>query len=165
MLPNFNVHFSWGIVAIAIFSALLCTCTVTLVVAYREFRTTPATLMRPKAPKKGKRIFLEKVPFVWNRLNFTSKVTARNILRYKSRFIMTILGVAGCTALILAAYGLKDSISVVVPRQYGEIFTFDSMMNLKYEGTLPEKSNIKAILNQDKDFESNILVDQRIMKD
>lgn len=164
MLPNFNVHFSWGIVAIAIFSALLCTCTVTLVVAYREFRTTPATLMRPKAPKKGKRIFLEKVPFVWNRLNFTSKVTARNILRYKSRFIMTILGVAGCTALILAAYGLKDSISVVVPRQYGEIFTFDSMMNLKYEGTLPEKSNIKAILNQDKDFESNILVDQRIMK-
>ena len=74
------------------------------------------------------------------------------------------MGVAGCTALILAAYGLKDSISVVVPRQYGEIFTFDSMMNLKYEGTLPEKSNIKAILNQDKDFESNILVDQRIMK-
>lgn len=138
-LPIFAVKISIPVIIIAIVCALLCTCTVAYIVAYRELKLNPATLMRPKAPKQGKRILLEKIPFIWNKMNFSSKVTTRNLFRYKARFIMTVLGVAGCTALILAAYGLKDSISVVVPKQYGEIFNYDTMMNLKYEGTLNEK--------------------------
>ena len=76
---------------------------------------------------------------------------------------MTVLGVAGCTALILAAYGLKDSISVVVPKQYGEIFNYDTMMNLKYEGTLNEKKNLKDAINIDKRIKSSMMIKQTLM--
>ena len=96
-------------------------------------------------------------------MNFSSKVTTRNLFRYKARFIMTVLGVAGCTALILAAYGLKDSISVVVPKQYGEIFNYDTMMNLKYEGTLNEKKNLKDAINIDKRIKSSMMIKQTLM--
>ena len=74
--------------------------------------------MRPKAPKPGKIVFLEKIPFIWSKLNFTKKVTARNIFRYKKRFLMTIIGVAGSTALILAGFGLRHAIGMMMPVQY-----------------------------------------------
>lgn len=162
-LPIFAVKISIPVIIIAIVCALLCTCTVAYIVAYRELKLNPATLMRPKAPKQGKRILLEKIPFIWNKMNFSSKVTTRNLFRYKARFIMTVLGVAGCTALILAAYGLKDSISVVVPKQYGEIFNYDTMMNLKYEGTLNEKKNLKDAINIDKRIKSSMMIKQTLM--
>ena len=162
-LSIFAVKISIPVIIIAVVCALLCTCTVAYLVAYRELKLNPATLMRPKAPKQGKRIFLEKIPFIWNKMNFSSKVTTRNIFRYKARFIMTVLGVAGCTALILAAYGLKDSISVVVPKQYGEIFTYDTMMNLKYEGTLDEKKSLKDSIDIDKRVKSSMMIKQSLM--
>ena len=162
-LPIFAVKISIPVIIIAVVCALLCTCTVAYLVAYRELKLNPATLMRPKAPKQGKRILLEKIPFIWNKMNFSSKVTTRNIFRYKARFIMTVLGVAGCTALILAAYGLKDSISVVVPKQYGEIFTYDTMMNLKYEGTLDEKKSLKDSIDIDKRVKSSMMIKQSLM--
>ena len=96
-------------------------------------------------------------------MNFSSKVTTRNLFRYKARFIMTVLVVAGCTALILAAYGLKDSISVVVPKQYGEIFNYDTMMSLKYEGTLNEKKNLKDAINIDKRIKSSMMIKQTLI--
>lgn len=163
MLPAFHVDFSWLVVLVALVGALLCTSTVAVFVAARELKGEPATLMRPKAPKNGKHILLEKIPFIWKRLNFTSKVTVRNIIRYKARFIMTVLGIAGCTALILAAYGLKDSISVVVPKQYGEIYTFDSMLTLKYDGQLSEMKDLKESLEKDNSFASNMFIQQTIM--
>ena len=89
------------------------------------FRQEPAELMRPKAPKPGKRIFLEKVPFVWRRFGFINKVTARNIFRYKKRFFMSLFGVAGCTALVLTAFGLRDSVGSVALFQFGDIFAHD----------------------------------------
>lgn len=162
-LPIFAIKISIPVIIIAIVCALLCTCTVAYIVAYRELKLNPATLMRPKAPKQGKRILLEKIPFIWNKMNFSSKVTTRNLFRYKARFIMTVLGVAGCTALILAAYGLKDSISVVVPKQYGEIFNYDTMMNLKYEGTLNEKKSLKDAINIDKRIKSSMMIKQTLM--
>lgn len=161
-IPYFSIKVSIPIIIIAIIVALLSTCTVAYIVANNELKLNPATLMRPKAPKQGKRILLEKIPFIWKRMNFSSKVTTRNIFRYKARFIMTVLGVAGCTALILAAYGLKDSISVVVPKQYGQIFTYDTMMNLKYEGTMDEKQNLESVIKSDNRIKSNLMVKQSI---
>lgn len=86
----------------------------------REMKSCPSQLMRPKAPKAGKRIFLEKIPFIWKRMNFTSKVTARNIFRNKKRFIMTLIGIAGCSALLLTGFGLSDSIDAIITTQYGK---------------------------------------------
>lgn len=85
-----------------------------------ELVTVPAVLMRPKPPKAGKRVFLERITFIWKRLNFTSKVTVRNLFRNGKRFAVTVIGIAGCTALILASFGLKDSIGGVVDNQYGD---------------------------------------------
>jgi len=85
----------------------------------------PAELIRPKAPKPGRRVILERIPFIWNRLSFLRKVSIRNILRYKKRFLMTVLGVAGCTSLIVTALGIKDSISNIVNDQYDTITTYD----------------------------------------
>ena len=90
-----------------------------------ELRETPSVLMRPRSPKNGKRIILERVPFIWNKLSFTSKVTVRNIFRYKKRFLMTVLGISGCTALIVTGFGVKDSIEMIVTGQYGRLFKYD----------------------------------------
>ena len=84
-----------------------------------EVREVPATLMLPKAPKAGKRILLERVTPIWSRMKFTSKVTARNLFRYKKRFLMTVVGIAGCTALLVTGFGVRDSVSDIVGLQYG----------------------------------------------
>ena len=155
-LPIFKVKYSVVVIIISIVGALLSTCTVAFIVAYEELKINPAVLMRPKAPKQGKRILLERVSFIWKRLSFSSKVTIRNLLRYKARLAMTVLGVAGCTALILSAYGLRDSISVVVSNQYGNIFKYDSVISLKKEGVLSEKEALLEVLEKDKSVTSDI---------
>ena len=98
--------------------------------------------MRPKAPKEGKRIFLERISFIWKRMNFTEKVTARNIFRYKKRFFMTVIGISGCTALLLAGFGIKDSISTIASKQFGEIIKYDSQVSIDKEATLTEKEDL-----------------------
>lgn len=101
---------------------------------YKELVETPALLMRPKAPKAGKKILLERIPWLWSRCSFTQKVTARNLFRYKKRFFMTVIGISGCTALLVAGYGIQDSISTVVNKQYGDILKYDVSANMK-DGT------------------------------
>ncbi len=96
----------------------------TLWACYSEYRAAPAALMQPKAPAAGKRIWLEHLPFIWNRMSFTHKVTCRNLFRYKKRFFMTVIGVAGCSALLLTGFGLHDSINDIVDKQYGEIYKY-----------------------------------------
>ena len=162
-LPHFYVKLDFLVIIIAILGALLSTCSVAYIVTSKELILNAATLMRPKAPKKGKRILLENIPFIWKKINFSAKVTIRNILRYKARFIMTVLGVAGCTALILAAFGLKDSISGIISKQYGEIFKYDAMIKLKSDGTLKEKESLLDNLNLDKRFKSTMIINQTIM--
>ncbi|MDM8300799.1 FtsX-like permease family protein [Collinsella tanakaei] len=92
-----------------------------------EVRRTPAELMRPKAPKSGSRIFLERIPAIWHRLSFLNKVTARNLFRYKRRFFMTVAGILGCTALIVCGFAIKDSVAELVPEQYERIARYDIM--------------------------------------
>lgn len=100
--------------------SLATTLIASVIAAVRELKVNPAALMRPKAPKPGKRVLLEKIGFIWNRMSFTSKVTVRNLFRKKSRFIMTVLGIGGCTALILASIGFYSSINDIMKMQYDE---------------------------------------------
>ena len=108
-----------------------CIAGATLYAILKELKDTPAILMRPKAPKMGKRVLLERIPFIWKHLSFSRKVTVRNIFRYKKRFLMTIIGILGCTSLILAGFGLKDSISSLMPLQYEHVFDYDMQITLK----------------------------------
>ena len=111
---------------------------VTAVVAGRTLREAPSQLMRPKAPKNARKVFLEKIPVLWKRLSFTGKITARNLIRYKVRFFMTVIGVAGCTALLVVGWGIKDSIKDVVAIQFGELYNYNFVVNLENDRALSD---------------------------
>ena len=110
---------------------------VTLLVTWyccaKELKCAPAELIRPKAPEAGKRILLERIPVVWNDMSFMQKVSARNIMRYKKRIFMMLLGIGGCTALVLTALGLNDTIQNVVTRQYDDIILYDYEITMAYD--------------------------------
>ena len=91
---------------------------------------TPANLMRPRAPKAGRRVLLERVGFVWKRLTFTWKVTMRNLFRYQRRFWMTVIGIGGCTALIVTGFGLHESIFSILNEQFDHVFRYDALLGL-----------------------------------
>ncbi|MBR5441511.1 MAG: FtsX-like permease family protein [Clostridia bacterium] len=136
----------------------------TILAAYlacrKELKDVPAVLMRPKPPKAGKRVFLEKVTFIWSRLSFTGKVTVRNLFRNKKRFAVTVLGIAGCTALLLAACGLRDAVSGVIDNQYGEgtgVAQYDLQVVLKDGQTSFADSSIVAEISQLDNVEASML--------
>ena len=128
-LPAFTYHLDvvYAVGAVALFAAGIVGATVATCVG--ELREDPASLMRPKAPKAGSRIFLERVTPVWKRLSFLNKVTARNIFRYKRRFFMTVFGIAGCVALLICGFGIRDTVISLSDRQYGEagVLRYDLM--------------------------------------
>ena len=115
---------------VASLAAIICTVGATLFACYKELRAVPAQLMRPEAPKTGKRTLLEHVGFIWERLNFGQKAAMRNLFRYKKRFFMTIFGVGGCMALLLVGLGIRDSVSAMADNQYGEILKYDSVVSV-----------------------------------
>lgn len=119
-LPNLIYMFPWGYSALSLLISVLCTAFATALAIYKVLETSPSVLMRPKAPKAGKRILLENITVLWNRLSFTAKVTARNLFRNKQRFAMTLFGIAGCTALLIASLGMSNSISAILTNQYGD---------------------------------------------
>lgn len=112
---------------------LLVTLLVTWYCCAKELKCAPADLIRPKAPEAGKRILLERIPVVWNDMSFMQKVSARNIMRYKKRIFMMLLGIGGCTALVLTALGLNDTIQNVVMRQYDDIILYDYEITMAYD--------------------------------
>lgn len=112
---------------------LLVTLLVTWYCCAKELKCAPAELIRPKAPEAGKRILLERIPVVWNDMSFMQKVSARNIMRYKKRIFMMLLGIGGCTALVLTALGLNDTIQNVVTRQYDDIILYDYEITMAYD--------------------------------
>lgn len=120
----------WTLVFIVLAASLLCTVGTTWFSCRYELSETAAGLMRPKAPKPGKRVFLERIPFIWKRLKFLKKVSVRNIFRYKKRFFMMIIGISGCTALLLTGFGINDSISGFADNQYEEIQVGDGVITL-----------------------------------
>ncbi|MBD5395742.1 MAG: FtsX-like permease family protein [Lachnospiraceae bacterium] len=118
-------HFDIWLAAISIAAALLCSMGAAYFSCRYELYSVPANLIRPKAPKSGKRIFLEKVTFIWSRMKFLHKVSVRNIVRYKKRFFMMILGISGCTALLVTGFGIKDSVTNIADMQYDEVQIYD----------------------------------------
>lgn len=135
LVIEFNLYYSlMGIIIMTV-----CIVGATIYTASKELSNMPSELMRPKAPKAGKRVLLEYVGFIWRKLSFTRKVTIRNMFRYKKRFLMTVFGISGCTALILAGFGLKDSISKIMNYQYIDIYNFDMLIGLKDTVNFEEK--------------------------
>ena len=131
-------------------AALACTVIATLFSCMKELREQAAELMRPPTPKQGKRVFLERIPFIWKNLNFTWKSTVRNLIRYKKRFFMTVFGIGGCMGMMLFGFGLKDSISAIVPLQYEQIQLYDGDVILKEDATEEEKNEVQKELDTDK---------------
>lgn len=127
---TFNASFKWDYAAYCTIAACLCTGLSSFMACRVELVSKPAELMRPKPPKNGKRIFLERITPLWSRMKFTTKVTFRNLFRYKSRVIMMIIGIGGCTALLVTGFGLRDSIVSIVDRQYSNVFIYDAIAAL-----------------------------------
>ena len=126
-LPRFYYPLNWVFVFGTSGAAVLCTLLATMNACRATLKEKPAQLMLVKAPEPGKRVLLERITPIWKRMKFTHKVTARNLFRYKKRFLMTTIGVAGCTALLVAGFGLHDSFSDIADRQFGVIQAFDIM--------------------------------------
>ena len=155
-VPNFvvEINFEYGLIGLILIS--ICNVGATMYAVWKELINTPAVLMRPKAPKKGKRVLLERIPFIWKRLNFNRKVTVRNIFRYKKRFLMTIIGICGCTALILTGFGIKDSITRLLTDQYGRVFNYDMQINLKDDLSTEEYTELYEYLNNKDGIEETV---------
>ena len=136
--------------------ALFCTMAGTLSACGKELASTPAVLMRPPAPKEGKRVFLERIGFIWKHLSFSWKSTVRNLFRYKKRLFMTVFGIGGCMALLLVGFGLRDSIMDVVLLQYGEIQLYDGMLVLNEDASDAEVEALKKDLSSRSDVEESM---------
>lgn len=153
-LPKLILIFDVPFATISFIAGILVTTLTALIVCLGELNSNASTLMRPRAPKAGKTILLERIKFIWKRLKFTQKVTARNLFRYKSRFLMTVIGVGGCTALLLVSFGLNDAISTIGNKQYGQIFTYQLSVNFKNNITSTQITDLKDTLEKQKHFSS-----------
>lgn len=137
----------WATVA-----AVLCTGLATLLACYKELAAQPAVLMRPPAPKQGKRVFLEYLPFLWKRLGFIWKSTIRNLIRYKKRFFMTVFGIGGCMALMIVGFGLRDSIFSIGTLQYEELQLYDGMIILNTDADEEDRKDLETYLEEEKEI-------------
>ena len=137
--------FQPGLILLASGSVTGITLLATLYSIYNELIEMPSQLMRPKAAKAGKKILLERITFIWKRLSFLQKVTARNIFRYKKRFFMTIIGIAGCSALLVAGFGINDSISDIVNQQYNVIYHYDATVSAKTSEITSQIKSLKGV--------------------
>lgn len=144
-LPQLHCRFIPSIAITSALAAIGCTLAATLNACWSTLHETPARLMLPKAPKAGKRIFLEHIGFIWKRMKFTHKVTARNLMRYKKRFFMTVIGIAGCTGLLVTGFGLHDSISDIVNKQFDEIFLYNLTISLSEDETA-QSAGVEQVL-------------------
>lgn len=129
--------------------AVLCTTFAALAACYKELNAVPANLMRPAAPKSGKRVFLERVGFLWKRLTFSQKAAIRNLVRYKKRFFMTIFGIGGCMALLLVGFGLKDSILHIGNGQFGDVFAYDGAVGIDKDADAKERLKLEEQIKGD----------------
>ena len=137
-MPNIELRAYGGISAYSLLAAVACTTLATLWACLATLRETPASLMRPRTPKAGKRVFLEYIKPLWRRMSFIHKVTARNLFRYQKRFWMTVIGIGGCTALIIAGFGMRSSLLFTMSRQYDDLFHYSAQVTLS-SNVLPEE--------------------------
>ncbi|MBO5460797.1 MAG: hypothetical protein J5983_03245 [Ruminococcus sp.] len=152
VLPQYWMQFDflYGLGGILLFEVGIVGATV--FASSKALKQMPAKLMRPKAPKSGSRVLLERITFLWKRFSFLNKVTARNLFRYKKRLLMTVFGIAGCTALLLCGFTIKDTITEMMPQQYERIYQYDLMVVSSAE----DYEEVQDILNKDEKIENYI---------
>ena len=148
-----SVPYHASLFMMSIAFALLATVGATIGAILNTLKSTPAALMRPPAPKSGKRIILERIPFIWNGLSFNFKSAIRNLFRYKKRFFMSVLGIGGCMSLLLVSFGLHDSIMTIVDKQYDSIWSYDALVDINQDASPEEK---KELVNDIKKTAPNI---------
>jgi putative ABC transport system permease protein len=161
--PPIEVQIDVWYAIVAVLFAVASALVSTRIVCRRELSTMPSELLRPKAPKAGKKILLERIPFLWAGFGFIYKVAARNIFRYKKRFIMTIVGIAGCTGLLFSGFGMRDSISVVSRRQFGEIKTYRGEGIIKNETHFSELDDLRTYIEDDANIADVLFVRQEAL--
>ena len=147
-------HMSYALQASGI--AVACTLIATIASCYKELAAEPAELMRPAAPKQGKRILLERIGIIWKHLNFTWKSTVRNLIRYKKRFFMTIFGIGGCMALMVVGFGLKDCIYEIVSLQYEKVQSYDAATYMSDDISEENRQQLHDYLDQNADIKETI---------
>lgn len=144
-------------------SSIVIVCGCTIFAAYfactKEMHESAAQLMRPESPKAGKRVLLERL-FIWKHLSFTQKASIRNLLRYKKRFFMTVIGIAGCMALLLVGYGVRDSIFNIAQMQYERLFKYSGSVSIKDDASKAQREKLLTFLNQDESIEKEKLIYQ-----
>ena len=148
-MPNIELRAYGGISAYSLLAAVACTTIATLWACLATLRETPASLMRPRTPKAGKRVFLEYIKPLWRRMSFIHKVTARNLFRYQKRFWMTVIGIGGCTALIIAGFGMRSSLLFTMSRQYDELFHYSAQVTLADNALPEERAAVEDFLEHD----------------
>lgn len=145
-MPDITLRFYPGLSALAVFAAVACTTLSTLWACLSTLEDFPANLMRPRAPKPGKRVLLERITPLWRSMSFKWKITTRNLFRYQKRFWMTVIGISGCTALVMAGIGLRESLTTSMRVQYDELFNYDVQITFA-EGLLgDERAEIEEYL-------------------
>lgn len=162
--PDFSAPFMPLFALGCMGASLLVTALAAVYTAVRELNVVPASLIRPKPPKNGKRIFLERIGFIWKHMKFTHKVSFRNILRYKSRFLMTLIGIGGCTALLLTGFGLKEGISCIADKQYTDICLYDAMVVIDDGAEEAELVEIEAVIDGRSEILSHMNIIQETKK-
>ena len=148
-MPDIELRAYPEISIFSVLAAVACTTLATLWACLATLRETPASLMRPRTPKAGKRVFLEYVRPLWKRMSFTHKVTARNLFRYQKRFWMTVIGIGGCTALIIAGFGLRSSLLFTMSRQYDDLFHYSAQVALSDNALSTERQAVEDFLAGD----------------
>ena len=148
-VPDIELRVYPGISVFSVLAAVACTTLATLWACLATLRETPASLMRPRTPKAGKRVFLEYIRPLWKRMSFTHKVTARNLFRYQKRFWMTVIGIGGCTALIIAGFGMRSSLLFTMTRQYDELFHYSAQVTLADNVLSEEREAVEDFLSSD----------------
>ncbi|MCD7880591.1 MAG: FtsX-like permease family protein [Clostridiales bacterium] len=151
--PGVVLTFSWPTALGCAGAAVGCCTLAVLASALTALRATPASLMRPKAPQAGKRVWLEHIPFIWKRLSFSYKVTVRNLFRYKKRLCMTVIGIAGCTGLIITGFGLRDSIMDILSLQYDNVSPYSAILYLGSDLTEDEEQELADTLAGEEELE------------
>lgn len=149
MASNLQIHYEFTYAVTASVAAVVCTLGATLFSCYRELSETPASLMRPPAPKEGKRVLLERITFFWKHLSFSWKSTLRNLFRYKKRLFMTIFGIAGSMALMLVGFGIQDSIMDIALRQYSKLQHYDGTIISDEDAGKKEREKLEKFLQED----------------
>ncbi|MEA5050210.1 MAG: FtsX-like permease family protein [Oscillospiraceae bacterium] len=157
--PDVLLPYRVGLAAQGLCASLVCTLGATWSACRTALAEYPSTLMLPKAPKPGKRILLERIGFIWNRLSFIGKVTCRNLFRYKKRLVMTVVGIAGCTGLMLTGFGIKDSVSGILHNQYDELYSYNTVASVDAPDGMSERA--KAVLEDKTVFSDYLLAREK----